>query len=89
MTFLQIVLCFYHRSEDRRFDFSFDAQSLIFPSCKLGNVSKKCDHSRFHGPFVSSQIIREEMEEKFNDGTFSWEDRRPHDCATLLKQFLR
>lgn len=35
------------------------------------------------------KIIREEMEEKFNDGTFSWEDRRPHDCATLLKQFLR
>lgn len=35
------------------------------------------------------KIIREEMEEKFYDGTFSWEDRRPHDCATLLKQFLR
>ncbi|XP_074606637.1 rho GTPase-activating protein 18-like isoform X3 [Acropora palmata] len=35
------------------------------------------------------KIIREEMEEKFYDGTFSLEDRRPHDCATLLKQFLR
>lgn len=35
------------------------------------------------------KIIREEMEEKFCEGTFSWEDRRPHDCATLLKQFLR
>lgn len=35
------------------------------------------------------KIIREEMEEKFCEGTFSWKDRRPHDCATLLKQFLR
>ena len=29
------------------------------------------------------------MEEKFNDGCFVWDDRRPHDCAALLKQFLR
>lgn len=33
--------------------------------------------------------IREEVEDKFNEGSFSWDDRRPHDCAALLKQFLR
>ena len=33
--------------------------------------------------------MREEVEEKFNDGLFIWEDRRSHDCAALLKQFLR
>lgn len=35
------------------------------------------------------KLMREEVEEKFNDGLFIWEDRRPHDCAALLKQFLR
>lgn len=35
------------------------------------------------------QVLREEVEEKFNDGVFTWDDRRPHDCAALLKQFLR
>lgn len=35
------------------------------------------------------KAIREEVEEKFNDGCFVWDIRRPHDCATLLKQFLR
>jgi len=33
--------------------------------------------------------MREEVEEKFSDGCFVWDDRRPHDCAALLKQFLR
>lgn len=35
------------------------------------------------------KALREEVEEKFNDGWFVWDDRRPHDCAALLKQFLR
>lgn len=35
------------------------------------------------------KVLREEVEEKFNDGVFTWDDRRPHDCAALLKQFLR
>ena len=41
-----------------------------------------------HLPFWL-QALREEVEEKFNEGTFSWEERRPHDCSALLKQFLR
>jgi len=38
---------------------------------------------------VVFQAMREEVEEKFSDGCFVWDDRRPHDCAALLKQFLR
>ncbi|XP_065174710.1 rho GTPase-activating protein 18-like isoform X3 [Sycon ciliatum] len=33
--------------------------------------------------------LREELEDVFCEGRFSWQDRFPHDCATLLKQFLR
>ena len=43
----------------------------------------------FNYLFHFSQAIREEVEEKFNDGCFEWDIRRAHDCATLLKQFLR
>lgn len=39
--------------------------------------------------WIFLQALREEVEEKFNDGYFTWDDRRPHDCAALLKQFLR
>lgn len=35
------------------------------------------------------QSLRQEIEEKFPSGRFSWEDMRPHDAAGLLKQFLR
>ncbi|KAJ7318910.1 Rho GTPase activating protein [Desmophyllum pertusum] len=35
------------------------------------------------------KAIREEVEDKYNDGCFVWDDRRAHDCSALLKQFLR
>ena len=35
------------------------------------------------------QTLRQEIEERFPSGRFSWADVRPHDAAGLLKQFLR
>lgn len=34
-------------------------------------------------------MLRQEIEEKFYQGTFSWVDVMPNDAAALLKQFLR
>lgn len=39
--------------------------------------------------FLLFQEIQEEIESKFNLGTFSFEGRKPADVAALLKQFLR
>ena len=39
--------------------------------------------------FLCVQQLRQELEEKFYSGTFSWPDVMPNDCAALLKQFLR
>ena len=39
--------------------------------------------------FIFVQQLRQELEEKFNTGTFNWSDVMPNDCAALLKQFLR
>ena len=35
------------------------------------------------------QSLRQEIEDRFSSGRFSWEDVRPHDASGLLKQFLR
>lgn len=44
---------------------------------------------RVPGAVARIKSLRHEIEEKFNSGRFSWDDMRPHDCAGLLKQFLR
>ena len=35
------------------------------------------------------QQLRQDIEEKFYSGSFSWVDVLPHDAAALMKQFLR
>ncbi|ELU05836.1 hypothetical protein CAPTEDRAFT_167257 [Capitella teleta] len=44
---------------------------------------------RVPGAVARIKSLRQEIEERFNSGRFSWEDVRPHDAAGLLKQFLR
>lgn len=44
---------------------------------------------RVAGSATRIKALREEIEEKYNGGVFSWEGRRPNDCVGLLKQFLR
>ncbi|KXJ20532.1 Rho GTPase-activating protein 18 [Exaiptasia diaphana] len=44
---------------------------------------------RVPGSFPRVKAIKEEIEETFNEGSFSWNGNRPHDVVSLLKQFLR
>ena len=56
----------------------------------LCSVALSCSFFYFY--FLANshlQKVREELDEAFSEGRFSWENRFPHDCATLLKQFLR
>ncbi|KAK2179936.1 hypothetical protein NP493_466g05057 [Ridgeia piscesae] len=44
---------------------------------------------RVPGSVTRIKSIREEIEDRFNCGKFSWDDMRPNDIAGLFKQFLR
>ncbi|VDH88705.1 Rho GTPase-activating protein 18/28/40 [Mytilus galloprovincialis] len=44
---------------------------------------------RVPGSTSRVKLLRQEIEEKFYQGTFSWVDVMPNDAAALLKQFLR
>ncbi|XP_076437931.1 rho GTPase-activating protein 18-like [Babylonia areolata] len=44
---------------------------------------------RVPGSVTRVKQLRHELEEKFYQGSFYWEDVMPHDCAGLLKMFLR
>ncbi|CAB4004730.1 rho GTPase-activating 18-like [Paramuricea clavata] len=44
---------------------------------------------RVPGSAARIRSIREEIEETYPDGLFSWSGRKTHDVAALLKQFLR
>ena len=39
--------------------------------------------------YFHPQSLRQEIEDKFKNDKFRWEDVRPNDAAGLLKQFLR
>ncbi|KAK7091428.1 hypothetical protein V1264_009109 [Littorina saxatilis] len=44
---------------------------------------------RVPGSVTRVRQLRQELEEKFYQGSFNWSDVMPNDCAALLKQFLR
>ncbi|BFZ20903.1 hypothetical protein BsWGS_23942 [Bradybaena similaris] len=44
---------------------------------------------RMSGAETRVKQLRQDLEEKFYQGLFSWGDAGPHDVAVLLKQFLR
>ncbi|XP_076456710.1 rho GTPase-activating protein 18-like [Babylonia areolata] len=44
---------------------------------------------RVPGSVTRVKNLRQDIEEKFYQGTFCWTDVMPHDSAALLKQFLR
>ena len=43
--------------------------------------------SLLHSLYV--QAMTEEIETNFPQGHFSWDDRKPSDVASILKQYLR
>lgn len=73
----------------------------VNPSCKVPMVfldiikflEKHCldieGILRVPGSTSRIKVLRQELEEKFYQGTFSWVDVMPNDAAALLKQFLR
>ncbi|XP_061181890.1 rho GTPase-activating protein 18-like isoform X1 [Saccostrea echinata] len=44
---------------------------------------------RIPGSAARVKQLRQDLEDKFYSGTFSWVDVLPHDAAALMKQFLR